>query len=137
MSLRFLLDTNIVSELLRPRPNTAVLERVRDCSDEIAIATPVWHELLFGCLRLPPSRRRAEIERALFEVVQPVLPILPYDEAAATWHARERARLFQQPPPFADGQIAAVARVHDLTLITANVSDFASFEGLRVENWAL
>lgn len=136
MSLRFLLDTNTVSERFRPAPNAAVMDRMRQHVGEMAIAAPVWHELLFGCFRLPPSRRRTQFEQLLFEVLQPTIPILPYDGDAASWHARERARRFQQPPPFIDEQIAAVAHVHDLALVTANVSDFIGFEGLRVENSA-
>jgi tRNA(fMet)-specific endonuclease VapC len=70
-------------------------------------------------------------------VVAPSIPILPYDEAAADWHARERARLLSEgrKPPFADGQIAAIAKVHDLAIVTANVRDFEAFEGITVEDW--
>jgi tRNA(fMet)-specific endonuclease VapC len=60
-----------------------------------------------------------------------------YDEAAAEWHAVERARLGKagHMPPFVDGQIAAIAAVNNLTLITQNARDFERFEGLRVEAW--
>lgn len=65
------------------------------------------------------------------------MPILPYDEAAADWHARERARLVAagRTPPLLDGQIAAVAAVNDLVLVTSNVRDFRGFDGLRIEDW--
>ena len=65
------------------------------------------------------------------------LPIFDYDQRAAEWHARERARLAKvgQSPPFVDGQIAAIARVNDLTLVTRNQRDFRWFEGLRLERW--
>lgn len=135
MSVRFLLDTNILSFAFRPVPSTLVEARLREHEGQFAIAAVVWHELLFGCRRLPPSRRREHLESLLFGVVQPYVPILPYDEVAADWHARERARLASQPPPFADGQIAAIAATRDLTLVTANVADFERFEGLRVEDW--
>lgn len=64
--------------------------------------------------------------------------ILPYDEAAAKHHAAERARLEESgtTPPFVHGQIAAIARVNELVLVTGNVKDFAPFTGLKVENWA-
>jgi tRNA(fMet)-specific endonuclease VapC len=66
------------------------------------------------------------------------LPILPYDEEAAAWHARERARLAKRglPPSATDGQIAAIARVNDLVLVTANPKDFRRFQGLKVEDWS-
>lgn len=104
---------------------------------QLAIAAPVWHELRFGCERLPPSRRRDVLESYLSEVVLPSLPIVEYDHQAADWHARERVRLGPagRTLPFADGQIAAIARVNDLTLVTSDLTDFAPFEGLRLERW--
>lgn len=104
---------------------------------EIAIPSPVWHELRFGCARLPRSNRRATIERYLEDVVLPNFPIIEYDQQAADWHARERARLaaLGRTPPFVDGQIAGISKVQGLTLVTRNVSDFSFFEGLRVHNW--
>ena len=69
------------------------------------------------------------------QTVAPSVPILPYDEHAAKWHAQERARLRTQTPPFRDGQIAAVAKVQDLILVTANGADFRSFQDLPMENW--
>jgi tRNA(fMet)-specific endonuclease VapC len=87
--------------------------------------------------RLPRSRRRAAIERYLEGVVLATMPILDYDSVAAEWHARERARLVAQgeTPPFVDGQIAAIAHAHDLTLVTFNVVDFKRFDGIRVVTW--
>jgi tRNA(fMet)-specific endonuclease VapC len=132
-----LLDTNVVSEPLRPRPSSAVLRRLRRHEGKTAISSIVWHELRFGCLRLPDSRRRSVLERYLHDVVLACLPILDYDRAAAEWHAHERARLAAagRTPPFIDGQIAAIARVNDLILVTSNEADFREFEGLRVESW--
>jgi tRNA(fMet)-specific endonuclease VapC len=137
VSLKFLLDTNIVSEPLRPEPHHGILRRLQRHEEEIAIPSVVWHELRFGMERLPPSRRRDAIERYLDEVVLTTMPILDYDRAAAEWHATERARLATrgETPPFVDGQIAAIAHVHDLTLVTLNDADFRRFHGLRVLPW--
>lgn len=137
MNLRFLLDTNILSEPLRPKPDAQVLQRLQAHQDEIAVASVVWHELLFGCYRLPESAKRTAIETYLFEVVAPSFPVLPYDSRAAEWHAKERARLTNlgKTPPFADGQIAAVASVNDLALVTANSTDYVSFQDLQVVSW--
>lgn len=138
MNLKYLLDTNVVSEPLRASPATAILRRLRRHEGETAIASIVWHELQFGCARLPKSRRRATIERYLEEVVLVSFPILDYGRTAAEWHAGERARLEAagKTPPFIDGQIAAIASVHDLVLVTANKTDFRGFKGLRVQSWA-
>jgi tRNA(fMet)-specific endonuclease VapC len=128
----------VVSEPLRPSPASTVLRRLRRHEGETAIASIVWHELRFGCARLPRSRRKEAIERYLEEVVLASFPILDYGSAAAEWHATERARLESagKTPPFVGGQIAAIASVNDLVLVTGNKADFRGFKGLRVQNWA-
>lgn len=137
MNLNYLLDTNIISEPLRPKPNKNVLLRLQEHQGEIGISSIVWHELLYGLNRLPVSTRRAAIEAYLYEVVALSIPILPYDEGAAEWHAAERARLtgIGRTPPFADGQIAAIAVTNDLILVTFNVADFKDFEGIQIKDW--
>jgi tRNA(fMet)-specific endonuclease VapC len=137
VNLKYLLDTNVVSEPLRPNPAPNILRRLRRHEGETAIASIVWHELQFGCERLPKSRRRTAIERYLEDVVLASFPILDYERTAAEWHARERARLEAagNTPPFIDGQIAAIASVNDLMLVTANKVDFRGFKGLRVQSW--
>ena len=135
--MRYLLDTNVVSEPLRAKPNPGVVRRLCEIDEEAAIGAPVWHELRFGCARLPPSRRRERLEHYIDTVVLPNFPVLEYDRKAADWHALERARLsaLGRAPPFADGQIAAIARVNDLILVTCDSSDFLGFQGLRLEQW--
>jgi tRNA(fMet)-specific endonuclease VapC len=122
---------------LLPAPDQQVLGRLRDYQSEIAIASVVWHEILFGCFRIPHYARRSAIEEYLNEVVAPSIPILAYDSRAAGWHAAERARLtgIGMTPPFSDGQITAVARVNDLTLVTANLDNYAAFQNIQVEDW--
>ena len=136
--MKYLLDTNIISEPLRATPSTRIMRRLREHEDDIAIPAPVWHELRFGCARLAPSRQRAAIERYLEDVVLASVPVLEYDQRAADWHAIERARLSAagRTPPFIDGQIAAIACVRDLTLVTSNTGDFQGFKGLRLRRWA-
>jgi tRNA(fMet)-specific endonuclease VapC len=137
VSPRYLLDTNIVSEPYRPRPNAEVLRKLQVHQVNLAVAAPTWHELLYGCYRLPPSWKRAAVENYLWSRIHPLFPILPYDSVAAEWHAKERARLtfIGKTPPELDGQIAAIAAVNSLVLVTANVADFRHFQGLTVENW--
>ena len=136
--MEYLLDTNVVSEPLRPRPSVNIMRRLREHDGEIAIPAPVWHELRFGCARFPESRRRDAIERYIEDVVRTSFPVIGYDREAADWHALERARLSadDRTPPFVDGQIAAIAHVNSLTVITSNTSDFRVFQGLRVQSWA-
>ncbi len=119
-------------------PDPAILERLDAHGPECAIAAPVWHELTYGCRRLPKGKRRTALEAYLRDVVHGSFPILPYDEAAAAWHGGEKARLeaLGRPAPFVDGQIAAIAHVNGLVLATTNSKDFARFKGLAVENWS-
>lgn len=137
MTLRFLLDTDTISEPLRPSPSAPVMAELRRHIDALATAAPVWHELRFGCERLPASRRRQAIEAYLERVVRQTLPILPYDSHAAEWHGRERSRLVREglTPTFVDGQIAAIAAVNGLTLVTGNTRDYSGYRGLRVVSW--
>ena len=138
MTLRYLLDTSIVSSPVSQAPNQEIVKRLEQDGDECAIAAPVWHELTYGCRRLPRSRRRTALETYLHDVVQASFPILPYEEVAATWHGHERARLEElgRPTAFVDGQIASIAHAHGLVLVTINTKDFTGFKDLEVENWS-
>lgn len=132
--MKYLLDTNIVSQPFKVKPDPRAAAKLAQHQGEIAIAATSWHELHYGMLRLPPSSKRSALERFL-RVVRETMPILPYDEAAALWHASERARLYQRTPPYRDGEIAAVAAANALVLVTDNLADYSPFKGLKVENW--
>ncbi len=136
--MKYLLDTNIVSEPLRPAPNPKVMARLKRHSGELAIASLVWHELWFGCMRLSASAKRAAIEHYLNDVVAVSMTILPYDQAAAEWHAAERARLtaIGKTLPFVDGQIMAIAQTNGLIRVTLNPKDYETFRGVKRENWS-
>lgn len=138
MNRRYLLDTNIVSAPVAKLPDPEILERLGLHGEECAIAAPVWHELVFGCERLPHGRKRLALEAYLEDVVLLAFPVLPYDQAAAARHGTERARLagLGTPAPFTDGQVAAIAYVNDLVLVTRNAQDFKRYEGLKVESWS-
>ncbi|MEZ4701726.1 MAG: type II toxin-antitoxin system VapC family toxin [Rhodothermales bacterium] len=135
--LRFLLDSNILSEPIKPHPNPNVVEKLHVHQGEVAMPIVVWHELVYGVERMPAGRKKEYLFDYLNEVVYPSIPILPYDEVAAVWHARERARLEAtgRPAPFVDGMIAAVAVAHELFVVTRNTADFADYEGIEVTNW--
>ena len=132
----YLLDTNIFAALALPKPLRSVERSFTKYASERVTASVVIHEMWFGIERLPRSERRARLERFMTEVTASVR-VLPYGERAARWHATERARLaaLGTPAPHVDGQIAAIAVVHDATIVTANAKHFEVFDGLRVENW--
>lgn len=139
--IRYLLDTNIISEPARSDPSDAVMARIREKSGELGLPSIAWHELVYGARRMGEGRRQTYLLRYLNEVVRPSMPILPYDAAAARWHGRARSALERQglSTPLADGQIAAIAGTQDLVVVTRNTSDFEPFakmkDGIYVENW--
>jgi len=137
LSARYLLDTNVVSAPFKLHPPSALLERLDEAAGSCVIGMLTWHELRFGHALLPESRRKSALGRYLQEVVLPTFPILSYDRPAAEWHAQERARLRQRglEPPMVDSQLAAIAAVNGLVLVTNNGTDFANFDGLVVEDW--
>ena len=118
-------------------PIKRVLKKLEQNGANCAIGAPVWHELVYGTSRLPAGKKRVALEEYLHDVVRTAFPILPYDEVAAEWHGRERARLEEdgRTPPFVDGQIAAIAYTQNLTLATANAKDFQWFAGLETVDW--
>lgn len=137
MALIYLVDTNTISETEQMQPNPNVIARLEEHRGQIALASISWHELLYGYHRLPESKRKQRVGFFIRYTVEPNIPVLPYDAAAAEWFARERARLSQvgRSPSYPDGQIAAVAAANDLILVTRNRTDFAGFATLQVENW--
>jgi tRNA(fMet)-specific endonuclease VapC len=138
VTLRYLLDTGVVSSPASKIPHPQIVRRLETHGEECAIAAPVWHELTFGWRRLPAGKRKDALETYLRDVVQVSFAILPYDEAAAGWHGAERARLEAsgRPAPYVDGQIAAIAHVNGLVLVTLNAGDFSRFNDLELEDWS-
>ncbi len=135
--MKYLLDTNVLSEGVKSVPDKFVLKKFEKHQHEIVTAALVWHELQFGSHRLPKSRKREVIASFLNDIVKRTMLILPYDDRAAEWHAKERARLSSKgmTPSFVDGQIAAISVVNGLILVTRNVDDFKHFQRLKIENW--
>ncbi len=132
----YLLDTNIMSEPVKPIPNANVLAKLAQHQGELAICTVAITELFIGIYSLPDSNRRMKYEEHLKRAIS-VMPVLDYDLRAAMWFAKECARLTRlgRKPTFNDGQIAGVAAANNLILVTRNVKHFTQFNGLQVENW--
>ncbi|RKX79952.1 MAG: VapC toxin family PIN domain ribonuclease [Spirochaetes bacterium] len=139
MSLKYLLDTNILSEPLKATPSSSVMRQIRKKEGECGICSPVWHEILFGMQRLPSSNRKEIMRNYIERVIEPSMQILPYDSHAAKIHAclRAESESIGRPLPFVGSQIAAIALVNDLILVTRNTKDFSIFKDLEVENWFL
>ena len=134
--IEYALDTNVISELTRERPNAAVEEALAQQWSSCAMPAPVLDELQFGVSRVIDLERR-ELYQQWLESLMADIPIIPLDAFCAQWHGRERARLVAagKSPSLYDGLIASIAVVNELTLVTRNTTDFETFAGIRLENW--
>lgn len=129
---RYMLDTNILSDLIR-NPYGAAAAMVERAGDEqISISAIVASELRFGILK-----RNSERLTYLVEAVLDRIAILPYEDKEALHFAEIRHGLERsgQPIGTTDLFIAAHARSLDVTLVTANIREFGRVPGLKVENW--
>ncbi len=135
--ISYLLDSNILSEPARLKPDDNVLQQLANHDCEYATAAIVWHELVYGCELLPTSKRKKQLQSYLEMLLLNGLIVLPYDQAAAHWYAIERAGLQRQglTCTYADGEIAAIAVTQKLTLVTRNTLDFQNFQNLALQNW--
>jgi tRNA(fMet)-specific endonuclease VapC len=136
MSLIYLLDTNAISEPIKKIPNQQVLEKITRHYSACALSAFTVFELIKGAYQMPESKKRSVILRYA-EKTFSQLAILPYTQKAADWHGQETARLqsIGKSPPFLDAQIAAVAKINNLILVTRNTEDFKNFADLQLENW--
>ena len=139
--VRYLLDTNVVSEPMRPRPAPAVLRwfEARDPLD-LFLSSITLGELVAGVGRLVPSARRRTLERWLEEVLTPQFHgrILAFDvDTAWRWGALvSDLQSAGRPRPALDLQIAATAAQHGLVLVARNTADFAGLGLEIVDPWS-
>jgi toxin FitB len=137
---RFLLDTNVPSETLRPLPNPSVTAWVEAHSDVQVVSVVSIGELRRGAtLQVQGSARRLQLEHYI-EIKIPLLfgkRILPLTQAIAErWGVLDaRRQTAGQPLGIADGMIAATAIEHNLTLVTRNVKDFAGLGATIFNPW--
>lgn len=137
-----LLDTNVVSELLRPLPDHAVEAWVGEHpAGDLFISAVVEAELLYGVAILPTGRRRDALAAAIEAILREDFEdrILPFDSAAAREYAdiAAKRRTAGSPVESADCQIAAIARSLNMTLATRNVADFEDVGIAVVNPWAV
>ena len=122
-----LLDTNVVSELLRATPEPAVLAWFAQQPPETLFVSAVTQaEMMLGARLLPVGRRRAALEAALRATFDEDFAgrVLPFDAAAVPAYVDIISRAAGRPISQFDAQIAAVARHHGARLATRNVDDF-------------
>lgn len=129
MSSIYLLDTNILSEPLKKIPDLEVLEFLEKNEISIATCSLVIHELEYGMEILQDGKKKKILETFIKSILE-TLPIFEYNTAASIWHAKEKARLIKmgKTPSFVDGQIASIAHINNLKLVTKNTKDFKPFK---------
>jgi len=135
-----LLDTNVLSELMRPQPNPVVVAWVNAQSSVAWVNAITLAEISLGIVLLPVGKRRdafAAAARQMFEE-DFAARCLPFDSVAAEHFARlvaERRRI-GRPITTQDAQIAAIALANDMPLATRNTDDFKAIPGLAlVDPW--
>mgnify|MGYP001168771425 CR=1 FL=1 len=129
----YLLDTNVVSELRKPKPHGAVLQWIQDASDfDLHISAVTIGEIQAGIelTRDQDGPKAVELEQWL-EMVAGTFNVIPMDaQAFRVWaHLMHKA----SDTLYEDAMIAATAKVHKLTVVTRNVADFKHF-GVTVLN---
>jgi toxin FitB len=135
-----ILDTSVISELTRPRPELAVISWLDSLpTEETAITAITTGELRYGVQHLPDGRRKNELSDAIHTIINTdfrgrVEPfdVLAADQYASVLAARERGG---RPISTSDAQIAAICRVLDATLATRNTSDFTDTGVDLIDPW--
>jgi tRNA(fMet)-specific endonuclease VapC len=132
VTVRYLLDTNSVSSMIND-PVGPVQARLASRFPDMAVINPIISgEILFGIYKRQSARLTRQAEQIIAS-----LEIVPIEAPTGHYYGQLRADLERKGTPIGanDLWIAAHALALDLTLVTANVSEFERVDGLRVENW--
>lgn len=135
--MKFLLDTNIISEVMRPQPNPMVMKQLELNSIFSCTSATVWLELWHGIHSMQDSPRKESLAKYMSLLADDGFEVLPFCQESAEWLAKERVRLKAKGiiATKYDSEIAAVAVVNQLTLVTNNTKDFQVFDDLSLTSW--
>jgi predicted nucleic acid-binding protein len=131
-----LLDTNVLSELMKPRPDPGVVTWTRHSAAALAIPTIAVAEMAFGIEKLAEGQRREDLLAGLHRLVTEFAERLFDFNVKAAWaygRILATARRAGRPMSVPDAAIAAIAAANDCALATRNVGDFAT-AGLQIVN---
>jgi tRNA(fMet)-specific endonuclease VapC len=128
----YMLDTNIISDLIRNPKGKAAKRIARVGEDNICISIIVAAELRYGCVKSGSSRLLEAVEDLLGEI-----NILPFDVPADAEYGGIRTELEAAGKPIGSNDLLIAAHAHatGATIVTANAGEFNRIRGLRVENW--
>lgn len=132
--MKFLVDSNVLSEPTQPVPDSKVIDWLRRNEQEIAVTPIILGEIEYGILLLPAGTRRRRLE-SWFSAGIERLCVLDFDKACGAAWARILSRFKSRglSMPLKDSLIAASALAHDLTISTRNTADF-KHAGVRLVN---
>jgi tRNA(fMet)-specific endonuclease VapC len=131
-TLRYMLDTNIVSDMIRNPQGKTVLHAQSLGQEAICVSVVTACELRFGALKKGAIALMQRVDGFLSEV-----PPLPFETRFDVEFAQIRVQLEKVGRPIGplDLFIAAHAKSLDLTLVTDNIREFSRIDGLKLENW--
>ena len=134
----FLLDTNVLSEMLKPAPDSRVSEFLRARHHRLWLSVVVLYELEYGVRLLPAGRRRVQlatqVEGLIANHEDRILPV-SRETAHRAARLRARARRAGRPAQTADALIAGTAETASLAVATRNTAHFAPFGVESIDPW--
>ena len=131
----FIFDTDTLSNIVKGRPSSRLLEKVKNLAHEFQYTTAINSaEIYYGAHRSP---NRDTILKAFEETVFPNVTILPFDERSARVYGKLKARLEKKGivKSEPDLRIASIALRHGFILVSGNVRHFQDIPRLKIENW--
>ncbi len=136
----YLLDSNIVSEIIKPEPDFNVISKIAEHNSDCAICAPVWQEILFGLYRMQEGMNRNYLDKFINDDVHENFKIKNFTEKAALIQAElsSKPEKIGSPTQKDDSMIAAIALANHMVLVTRNTKHFTAIQqvsDLQIENW--
>ena len=136
----YLLDTNLISEMVKPCPDKTVCKKLIEYQNLCALPSTVWNELIYGVNIMEQGKRKDFLFSKMIKEVQSTFEIIQYDNHAAWIQADIRSRLKELGTPidFPDTQIASIAIANNMILVSRNINHFEPIQKvspLMLENW--
>ena len=136
----YLLDTNIISQVINPQPDEKLLSNIELHTGICCISSITWYELQKSIAPLPENQKKDKLFSFINDYVQSSFPVIPYDIHAASINADISSKLSSlgQSAPVLITQIVSIAIANNLILVTDKKKDFDLFSqnfNLMVEEW--
>ena len=135
--MKYVLDTNVISEITKPQPNQNALFWIQDHVDDVGITSISLEKLYYGILLLPDGKRKRKLKETIDAVVRDCSDrTLSFDAFCSFLCAdiRSKARKAGRVGTIEDFMIAAICLRDDLALVTRNVKDFDFIDNLEIVN---